>query len=127
MLGARVLPLFGKTAAAARSRARKIDGGLVREEGGEMALEQRIAERVSKYRWYKFRSGKTKGEARGSAERFIERKRRQFGRYARRSDRGRDGVGERNHDPESYRGDHEPFQYRYQDIFQRLLPVNLSQ
>lgn len=43
VLGARVLPLFGKTAvaaaAAARSRARKIDGGLLRGKDSEMALE----------------------------------------------------------------------------------------
>lgn len=44
VLGVRVLPLFGKTAAAAvaaRSRAWKIDsGGLLRSEGSEMALAE---------------------------------------------------------------------------------------
>lgn len=44
VLGARVLSLFGKAVAAvARSRARKIDGGLLRDRGGEMALNRGLS------------------------------------------------------------------------------------
>lgn len=91
VLGARVLPLFGKTAAAAaRSRARKIDGGLLRGEGSEMALE-RGGGLPNEYRniaRVNLKAAKQKGNSRQRGT--IYRRRRQFSRYMRRSIKGRE-------------------------------------
>lgn len=113
VLGARVLPLFGKTAAAAaaRSRARKIDGGLLHGKGGEMALE------------WKGEEGGCRAKYRNIARVNLEAAKQKAARDGGGDDLSNAGEdnsinaqgdlldnGERNHDSESYAGDCEPFQ-----------------